>query len=104
MKFELDRLPEYTDDALLSELRRVADAVGPGRLTISAFSKCSKVGVTTLRRRFGSWPAALQAAGLAHLYNAPVPATKSRVLARSLSNDQILSELRRIARLTDSTN
>jgi hypothetical protein len=104
MKFELDRLPDYTNDALLSELRRVAAAVDPGRLTISAFSKCSKVGVTTLRRRFGSWQAALQAAGLAHLYNSPAPATKPRVLARNLSNDQILGELRRIAQLIDVTN
>jgi hypothetical protein len=104
MKFELRRLSEYTDDALLSELRRVADVVGGGRFTISEFSKHSKVGLTTLRRRFGSWPKALEAAGLAHLYNAPAPAAKSRVLARSLSNDQILLEIHRVAKVTGATN
>lgn len=104
MKFELDRLPEYTDDALVSEVRRVANLVGAGKFTISEFSKHSKVGVTTLRRRFGGWLGALEAAGLAHLYNAPAPAAKSRVLARSLSNDEIVTEIRRVAQLTGNGN
>lgn len=97
MKFALDRLPEYTDESLLAELRRVASSVGDGKLTISEFSKCSRVGVTTLRRRFGSWPRALEAAGLAHLCNPVQPATKSRVLSRYLSKDEILDEIRRVA-------
>jgi hypothetical protein len=104
MKFELDRLPEYTNDALVSEVRRVAHLVDTGKFTISEFSKHSKVSVNTLRRRFGGWLGALQAAGLAHLYNAPAPAAKSRVLARSLSKDEVVTEIRRVAQLTGNGN
>ena len=75
--FALNFLPEYSDTAILDELRRVAAAVGGNTLILSEFSKHSKVGVTTVRRRFGSWPAALEAAGIAHLYNKPAPARKS---------------------------
>jgi hypothetical protein len=99
MKYELGRLPEYSDEALLSELRRVARLVAGGKLTIAEYSRHSKVGVTTLRRRFGSWPNALEAAGLAHLYNSIPTATKSRTLARTLPSDDLLAEIRRVAQV-----
>lgn len=95
--FELDRLPEYTDEAMLDELRRVAALVGKQKLNTADFSRHSKVGMTTLRRRFGSWPKALERAGLSHLYNPIPPATKSRTLARGLSTDQLISEMKRVA-------
>jgi len=99
MKFELDRLADYSDEALLAELRRAAEIAGGSKLTVAEFSKHSNVGVTTLRRRFGSWPAALESAGLSHLYNNIAPATKSRTLARTMSDDQIIDEIRRVARI-----
>jgi hypothetical protein len=101
MEFELKRLPEYTDQAILSELVRVAGLVGSSRLTILEFAKHSKVNVSTLRKRFGSWPMALEAAGLAHLYNRPAPAQKSRTLARTLSDDELIAEIRRVALIVD---
>jgi hypothetical protein len=95
--FEPNRLAEYSDDSLLEEIRRVAGHFGDGTLTIAKFQKLSRVGTTTLRRRFGSWSAALTAAGLGHLYNAPAPATKSRTLGRTLSNEELVAELQRVA-------
>lgn len=99
MKFEFNRLSEYSDDAILTEIRRVAELVGTGKLTIAEFSVHSKVGISTLRRRFGSWPRALELAGLAHLYNLPAPVSKSSVIARSMTNDEILNEIRRVSQL-----
>lgn len=95
--FEPTRLAEYSDASLLEEIRRVAAHVGNGGLTIAKFQKLSRVGATTLRRRFGSWSAALSAAGLGHLYNSPAPATKSRTLGRTLSNEELVTELQRVA-------
>lgn len=101
MKFELNRLPDYTDDTLLMEIRRVAQFLGEGSFTITKFSKLSKVSLTTLRRRFGSWPSALEKAGLSHLYNAPAPTNKLRTASRSMTNDEILQEIIRVSKLLD---
>lgn len=62
--FELKTLDEYSDDALLDEIKRVALAVGGQRLTQQKFLELSKVHVTTVRRRFGSWKNALDLAGI----------------------------------------
>jgi hypothetical protein len=99
MKFELDRLPDYSNEALLAELRRVANVAPPNKLTVAEFSKHSKASITTFRRRFGSWPAALEAAGLSHLFNSIPSATKSRTLARAMSDAEMIEEVRRVARI-----
>jgi Homing endonuclease associated repeat/HNH endonuclease len=103
MKFELQRLPEYSDDAILVELRRVAATVGSETLSIAEFSRHSRVSVSTLRRRFGGWPEALAAAGIGQLLNEVTPASKSRVLARTMSDDDIIVELRRVAAILKKT-
>ena len=64
MKFELTTLEEYSDENLLSELRRVAEALNGRRLTIKRFNELAKVHYTTIRYRFGSWQAALNKAGI----------------------------------------
>lgn len=53
--FELTTLEEYSDEALLNELRRVADELKGERLTHEKFNKLGRVHSTTLRYRFGSW-------------------------------------------------
>lgn len=64
MKFELSTLEEYSDEALLSELRRVAENLHGQRLTRERFEAMARVGTTTLRRHFGSWRGALDRAGI----------------------------------------
>lgn len=64
-RFEIDFLTEYTDEALLDELRRVSVVLGERPLTQAAFTKTSrKVHVQTLIRRFGTWKETLAKAGL----------------------------------------
>lgn len=62
MKFELTTLEEYSDAALLSELRRVADSLQGQRLTRERFNSMARVHSSTLDNRFGSWTAALDKA------------------------------------------
>ena len=38
MQFELDHLESYDDEALLAELRRVAELINTPKITISQFS------------------------------------------------------------------
>jgi hypothetical protein len=71
-RFEIDFLPEYSNDAMLEELRRVAARFTGDNLTQPAFLKLTpKVSPQTLQRRFGTWGKALEKAGLSHLYHAP---------------------------------
>lgn len=62
--FELDRLAEYSDDAILAELRRVANVAPDGPLTTRLFQRHSRVSFGTVIQRFGSWDKALVAAEL----------------------------------------
>jgi hypothetical protein len=64
MQFELDHLESYDDEALLAELRRVAELINTPKITISQFSALAKVHGSTLQKRFGGWGKALEAAGL----------------------------------------
>lgn len=82
-RFEIDFLAEYTDEALLSELRRVSVVLGGRALTQAAFKKTSgKVHPYTLIRRFGRWKEALAKAGLEH-----------RFLARNYTDQECLENL-----------
>lgn len=63
-RFELDRLIDKSDEAILAEIRRVASLVPDPVLTGEAFSRLSRVDRSTVYRRFGSWRNALNAAGV----------------------------------------
>lgn len=99
MPFEFDRLAEYTDDAILGEIRRVAQAVPGDKLSIGEFRRHARVSTNTIRRRFGSWQIALQSAGLADRAPSSPNRTKSAVASRKLSKEDLVTELRRVAAL-----
>lgn len=89
MKFELTRPTDYSDDALLFEIKRVATLIDQRPLTTSLFNSNSKYSASTIQRRFGGWIEALKRAGLdesyLHLGNKKVP------------TEEILAELKRVA-------
>ena len=64
MQFQLQTLTEYSDEAILAELRRVVADLDGQRLTIARFDAKGRVHSSTVRARFGSWPAALDRAGI----------------------------------------
>ena len=93
--FELDRLVEYSDSAILDELRRVAGTVPNDPLTTRLFQHYSRVSVGTVTQRFGSWGDALIAAELSDRWYgsraAQLAATKR------LTDDAILNHLVNLA-------
>jgi hypothetical protein len=96
--FEPTRLTDYSTPSLITELRRVAGLIEHDRFTVAEFEKLARVSRHTLINRFGGWRSALEAAGLAHLYNAPNLSAKSHnQLAKTLSKDQLLEEVRAVA-------
>ena len=62
MKYELRTLDEYSGEAILTELRRVADGLNGQRLTRELFDSVARVHSSTVGRRFGSWGGALDRA------------------------------------------
>jgi hypothetical protein len=100
-RFEIDFLDNYNDESLLSELRRVADLLGPGEsLTRRAFKENSRnVSHSTIGKRFGGWKEALERAGLGRLYCGHPVSQKMRsqvANARRLSKTDLIVELRRV--------
>lgn len=98
-RFEIDFLPEYTDDALLEEIRRVAALLPEGKvLTKPEFQRHSpRAASSTIGRRFGGWKQALERAGLGHLYHGQPVSDKMRSQpARELSNLDLIAELQRV--------
>lgn len=97
--FELSRLDSYDDASLLDELRRVASLITAPVLTQAEFDRHSKASFSTIRRRFGGWNRALTLAGLSDRFSG-TPEAK-RLLARdarTFSDDELLSELRAVAK------
>jgi len=99
MRFELARLTQYDDDSLIAEIRRVAGLLPPDiKLTQVQFDRFAKVSVSAIRRRFGGWYNALRSAGLVHRYSGRTVSSKMRTqTARNLTNEQLISELQRVA-------
>lgn len=88
MRYELTTLEEYSDEALIAELHRVADLLNGERLTRSRFDSLARVHSSTLHNRFGSWVAALDKAGISESI-----APRFHVLAR----EEVIEALRQFA-------
>lgn len=91
----------YSVAELVAELQRVAELVGPGTLTQTQLDTHSSISNRTVVRRFGSWRNALHAAGLHNgdTDQTATDTTRSRRRSRSLTDQQVLAELRRVADL-----
>lgn len=99
MKLELARLPEYDNATIVAEMQRVAILVpASSDLTSARFDEHAKVSSSAVRRRFGGWHKALQAAGLADRYSGRTVSSKMRTqVARNMTNEQLVAELQRVA-------
>jgi hypothetical protein len=99
--FELQTLTEYTDEAILQELKRVAGLHSEGPLTKDAYRRLSpKVSWRTVQRRFGSWGKGLAAAGLSHLFDkAHMPYREKSQRGKAMSNDELIAEMKRVHKI-----
>ena len=93
--------PAYTDAELIAEVRPVASLLPEGPLTTLRFRTKASLSTSTLLRRFGSWRHALEAAGLADRYSGRAVSAKMRQQrARTLSDDELTTELRQVTART----
>jgi hypothetical protein len=63
MDYTIKRLPDYSDESLLNELRRVAKLLNKDTLTEREFAQHGRASYSSITRRFG-WNNALKKAGL----------------------------------------
>ncbi len=98
MKFELKRLGDYSDDALIKEILRVDSIVNKEVLTKKDFDALSKVTSNTIAKKFQNWKTALKKAGIGYKYSGKSITQKQRMqIGKRLTNEEILSELRQLA-------
>jgi hypothetical protein len=65
MKFELEEgLRGAPDEDILEDMRRSAKAIGRNTITMAEYERVGMAHPSTIQRRFGSWPLALNLAGL----------------------------------------
>lgn len=100
MKFQLKPNPRgMSNNDLIREINRVDGLVNKNTLTREDFHKIAKIHPTTLRGRFGSWRNALIAAGLEHKFAGLPDNIKIRRSTEMISNEKIISEVKRIAKI-----
>jgi hypothetical protein len=106
MKFELNFLPKNaTDDDIFEEIRRIDSLVGKAILTRTDYDKHSKIHSTTLVRRFDNWQKVLTKAGLGDKYSGRSVTDKMlEQKAKFLTDDEIIIELQRIAKLLNKNS
>ncbi|MFH1060998.1 MAG: hypothetical protein V1797_20230 [Pseudomonadota bacterium] len=97
--FELTRLPEYTEETIILEIRRVADIITEPNISGTEFLRHSRVSLKPIISRFGNWGNALTAAGLAHRWHGRTPQiNKSGTYSAKLSNEELIKEMRGVAK------
>lgn len=91
VKFELHRLTNYSDDDVLTEIRRVAALIKKPALTRNDFFIHSRIHPSTIEKRFGGWTNALEKAGIKER-------SASCAKTRKMADDEILNELKKFAK------
>ena len=99
MKFELNSLPRNcSTEEIIAEIKRVDAIVNKSTLTESDYNRYGRISYSAIKKRFGkNWRAILTLAGLEHKYAESTHF--KRIRSRKLTDDEILAELKRIAKL-----
>lgn len=96
--FVIGFLDDYSDEARLAEIRRVAADYRGTTLSATTFEELSgRVSASTIQRKLGGWRPALEAAGFGHLYGGRRVSSKMKAqAARRMTNDELLAEMRKV--------
>lgn len=99
-KMRSQKAQYLTDQEVLDELKRVANTFNEEKITRAVFDRNSEISSGTFISRFGGWQNALEKAGLKDRYSGKIITDNMRQpKAKLLSNDDVLFELKRIAKL-----
>ncbi|HLG19947.1 MAG TPA: HNH endonuclease [Bdellovibrionota bacterium] len=103
-RFELDFLVDRSDIGIIDEIKRVAKLVQAKTLTRKDFDKHSRISSSAVINRFGGWFETLKAAGIEDRYSGRIVSHRMRnQSARTLSNEEIIRELKAAAERLQQT-
>lgn len=99
MEFKINRLPEVNRETILSEIIRVDKIIDKKMFSKKDFLSLSRVSGNTINKYFGSWHAALVAAGIEEKSNQRLPTFKLiKQEGRFLTDEEIVEEMKAIAK------
>jgi 5-methylcytosine-specific restriction endonuclease McrA len=93
-----DALPVYSDDAIIEDLKRVSDSSPHESFTSAFYSTRGKYSCSCIKRRFGGWREALDAAGLGGRFIGPPTTERMKSQpGRAMSDEEILAKIRDVS-------
>jgi len=92
-------LPDYSDVAIIEDLKRVSESAPHEPFTSAFYSAHGRYSNSCIKRRFGGWQQALDAAGIGKRFGGPLVTERMKSQpGRAASNEEILAEIRAISR------
>lgn len=95
--FFIKRLPDYSEETLIAEIRRVANMIKNEKITQTEFDTHSRASHSTIARKFGSWEKALTIAGFGERYGGKIISKKAQEqIGKSATREMCIAEIKRI--------
>jgi 5-methylcytosine-specific restriction endonuclease McrA len=91
-------LPDYSDAAIIEDLTRVSGLFPNEPFTSAFYSTQGQYSPSCVKRRFGGWREALDAAGIGSRFVGPLTTERMKAQpGRAMSNEEILAQIRAIS-------
>ena len=91
-------LPDYSDAAIIEDLRRVSESSPNEPFTIAFYSMRGRYSPSCVKRRFGGWREALDVAEIGSRFVGPLTTERMKAQpGRAMSNEEILAQIRAIS-------
>lgn len=93
-----DALPVYSDATIIEDLKRVSESSPNEPFTIAFYSKRGQYSGSHIKRRFGGWREALDAAGIGSRFVGPLTTERMKSQpGRAMSDEEILARIRDVS-------
>jgi 5-methylcytosine-specific restriction endonuclease McrA len=93
-----DALPDYSDAAIIEDLRRVSDSCPNEPFTMACYLSQGRYSPSCVKRRFNGWREALDAAGIGNRFVGPLTTERMKSQpGRNMSDEDILAQIRAVS-------
>ena len=90
-------LPDYSDAAIIEDLKKASETSPNEPFTIEFYSTRGRYSPSCIKRRFGGWREALDAAKIGSRFVGPLITERMKAQpGRAMSNEKILAQIREV--------